>query len=115
MPHNYLSLRNHIASVHPNILKDFEAGWKRLGRVMQRKWQKRGIYVPTGRQDTTIDRFASWTRVLASEMKLTSPLLSQLGDNFSDWLISIQENGDSFFKVPELSGFAPQSTLISGI
>src|SRR5208282_6929623 len=109
-----MSLRNHIASVHPNILKDFEAGWKRLGCRIQRKWEKGGIYVPTRLNDIPY-RFKSWTRVLDLEMKITSPPLPQLENDFSNWLITIQEKEGSFFKVPELSGFLPQSTRISDV
>ena len=50
-----------------------------------------------------------------SELKITSPRLSQLENDFSDWLITIQEKEGSFFKVPELSGFVRQSTLTSDV
>ncbi len=112
MPHNYRSLRNHIASVHPNIQKDFEAGWKRLGPRLQKKWEQVGIYDPGSQRDIIPDRFESWTRVLDSELRIESPLLSQLQNDFSDWLTNIQENEGSFLKVPELSGFLSRLPII---
>jgi hypothetical protein len=114
MPHNYKSLRTHIASVHPIILKDFEAGWNRLGRRIQMKWQEGGIYVPRGGHDTKTDHFESWTCVLDSELTANAPL-SQLLNEFSNWLVTTQEQEGSFYKVPELSGFILRPLRTSGI
>jgi hypothetical protein len=114
MPHNYNSLRRHIASIHPDILELFEQGWENLGAKVQKYWENLGICRTQPAYDHQVYEFQSWTHVRHDEAKSHSggeDGYSILRRDLSDFVREKLRASDNFYDIPELTGFKVSAEL----
>ena len=105
MPYDYEVLKNHIATVHPELLDAFVEGWNCLGSESQAYWHQQGLVAP--KEKVKSKRWVSWTAVKMMQSftsKSDDVSLKMQSQDFENRLIvlfhnSIQNSGQ-FFGLP---------------
>src|SRR5271169_3695483 len=106
MPYQFEVLKNHVATVHPEIFDAFMEGWNNLGSQTQAHWRQQGLVAP--KQKVAVKHWFSWTTIKTVELLASTEnySLDTPTSNFEKRLANLihkkLQHSGQFFDIPSM-------------